>query len=200
MGRKTRHLSFLQVLMFSLFSCVTINIYFPAAAVEKAADKIVQETWGKEAPAPEADKPGPEGLLDHGIPFAGLRIGITEARAEEADVDVTTPSIRALKESIRQRAESIKPFMDKGNAGISSDGLIVLRTDEGLGLKDKAALTRLISAENKDREALYLEIAKANNFGSERVMDIKGIFAKSWIKNAQKGWWVQSPDGTWSQQ
>jgi hypothetical protein len=25
--------------------CVTINIYFPAAAAEKAADKIIDEIW-----------------------------------------------------------------------------------------------------------------------------------------------------------
>lgn len=30
-----------------LVSCVTINIYFPAAAVEKVADKIVDEVWGE---------------------------------------------------------------------------------------------------------------------------------------------------------
>lgn len=28
-----------------LAGCVTINIYFPAAAVEKAADKIIEEVW-----------------------------------------------------------------------------------------------------------------------------------------------------------
>lgn len=41
-----------------LCSCVTINIYFPAAAAEKAADKIIEEVWqlkdGQQAPA---DKP-----------------------------------------------------------------------------------------------------------------------------------------------
>lgn len=26
-------------------SCVTINIYFPAAAAEKAADRIIDEVW-----------------------------------------------------------------------------------------------------------------------------------------------------------
>jgi hypothetical protein len=26
-------------------ACVTINIYFPAAAAEKAADKIIDEVW-----------------------------------------------------------------------------------------------------------------------------------------------------------
>jgi hypothetical protein len=40
--------------------CVTINIYFPAAAAEKAADRIIDEVWqlkgGTPAPAakPEA--------------------------------------------------------------------------------------------------------------------------------------------------
>lgn len=28
-----------------LCACVTINIYFPAAAAEKAADKIIEEVW-----------------------------------------------------------------------------------------------------------------------------------------------------------
>lgn len=32
-----------------LTACVTINIYFPAAAAEKAADKVIDEIW--QAPA-----------------------------------------------------------------------------------------------------------------------------------------------------
>lgn len=28
-----------------LTACVTINIYFPAAAAEKAADQIIEEVW-----------------------------------------------------------------------------------------------------------------------------------------------------------
>jgi len=44
----------------ALAGCVTINIYFPAAAAEKAADRIIDEVWqlkGGEAPA--APKPAP---------------------------------------------------------------------------------------------------------------------------------------------
>jgi hypothetical protein len=29
----------------ALQACVTINIYFPAAAAEKAADKIIDDVW-----------------------------------------------------------------------------------------------------------------------------------------------------------
>ncbi|MEO8441024.1 MAG: hypothetical protein ABI547_00910 [Betaproteobacteria bacterium] len=34
--------------------CVTINIYFPAAAAEKAADKIIDEVWQLKSPEQKA--------------------------------------------------------------------------------------------------------------------------------------------------
>jgi len=43
---------------FALSACVTINIYFPAAAAEKAADKIIDEVWQtQKADKPAADQP-----------------------------------------------------------------------------------------------------------------------------------------------
>lgn len=33
------------VIFTLLAACVTINIYFPAAAAEQAADKIIDEVW-----------------------------------------------------------------------------------------------------------------------------------------------------------
>lgn len=39
--------------------CVTINIYFPAAAAEKAADRIIDEVWQlKEGATPQVKQPG----------------------------------------------------------------------------------------------------------------------------------------------
>ena len=41
-----------------LAGCVTINIYFPAAAAEKAADRIIDEVWQlKNGAAPKAQQP-----------------------------------------------------------------------------------------------------------------------------------------------
>ena len=34
-----------SLLVLGLSGCVTINIYFPAAAAEKAADRIIDEVW-----------------------------------------------------------------------------------------------------------------------------------------------------------
>ena len=39
-------------------ACVTINIYFPAAAAEKAADKIIDDVWQlKNGEKPNGEKP-----------------------------------------------------------------------------------------------------------------------------------------------
>jgi uncharacterized protein YdbL (DUF1318 family) len=56
---------------------------------------------------------------------------------------------------------------------------------------------QLVAAENRDRESLYLEIAKANNFPLESVAKIRSIFARSWVEQAQAGWWIQDAQGNW---
>jgi hypothetical protein len=33
------------MLLAGIAGCVTINIYFPAAAAERAADRIIDEVW-----------------------------------------------------------------------------------------------------------------------------------------------------------
>ena len=81
--------------------------------------------------------------------------------------------------------------------GIARDGLLMVRTTEGLDLKERALVQQLVDAENRDRESLYLEIAKANNFPKESVPKIKSIFAKSWVEQVQSGWWIQDERGNW---
>lgn len=43
--------------LVALPACVTINIYFPAAAAEKAADRIIDEVWQLKK---EGDQPAPQ--------------------------------------------------------------------------------------------------------------------------------------------
>ncbi len=181
---------------FFISACVTVNIYFPAAAVERAAEQIVKETWGGPGePAKAPPKP------QSANPFSPMRTVslnvIGEANAQEADINVSNPAIRALKDSIKQRSNAIKPYMDRGNIGIGQDGLLAIRSTDGLNLKERAEAQQLVEAENRDREALYAEIAKANGIPKENVPKIKSIFAKSWIEQAQPGWWIQDSQGNW---
>jgi uncharacterized protein len=182
-------------LVFFASACVTVNIYFPAAAVERAADQIVKETWGGPAkPATPVPQPQSRSLFSPNR-FLALSF-VSEAFAQDADINVTNPAIRALKDSIKKRSDAIKPYMDRGNVGIARDGLLAIRSADGLNLKERAEANQLIDAENKDREALYAEIAKANGIPKENIPKIKSIFAKSWIEQAQPGWWIQN-NGNW---
>jgi uncharacterized protein YdbL (DUF1318 family) len=179
--------------VFFVSACVTVNIYFPAAAVERAADQIVKETWGE----PEKIPPKPQSRV-FDVPFHLTSLGfVGEAQAQEADINISNPAIRALKESIKTRSDAIKPFMDRGNIGIGRDGLLAIRTTDGLNLKERAETKQLIDAENRDREALYAEIAKANNISKDSIPKIKTIFAKSWIEQARPGWWIEDIQGNW---
>lgn len=182
-----------------LTACVTVNIYFPAAAVQRAADRIVEETWGGQGK--EGGKETPKKAPGSGAAIAGRIYALVgfarEVHAQEPDINVSNPAIRTLKEAIKTRSESIKPFMDNGNVGINRDGLLVIRSTEGLNLKERAQVQQWVEAENRDRDTLYAEIARANNFPKERVGDIKKIFAKSWIEQARSGWWIQDAQGSW---
>lgn len=59
MNQSMKKLTLLGALALILSACVTINIYFPAAAAEKAADKIIDEVWqikdGKKTPDANTD-------------------------------------------------------------------------------------------------------------------------------------------------
>ena len=182
--------------VFFYSACVTVNIYFPAAAVERAADQIVKETWGgPEDPAKTAPQPRSNNST---TPTQKFSLGfIAAAHAQEADINVSNPAIRALKDSIKQRSDAIKPYMDRGNVGIGQDGLLAIRNTDGLSLKERADVKQLIDAENRDREALYAEIAKANNIPNDNIPKIKSIFARSWIEQARPGWLIQDSQGNW---
>jgi uncharacterized protein YdbL (DUF1318 family) len=180
---------------FLISACVTVNIYFPAAAVERAAEQIVKETWGDVAGP--AKMPAPQSFnLFSPLRLAAMTL-VSEAQAQEADINVSNPGIRALKDSIKARSAAIMPFMDRGNIGIAQDGLLAIRSTEGLNLKERAETQQLVDAENRDRENLYAEIAKANGFQKESIAKIKTIFAKSWLDQARPGWWIQDGPGNW---
>lgn len=80
---------------------------------------------------------------------------------------------------MRQRSAELKPHLASGAVGIGRDGLLAVRDAAALELAAKAKVKRLVDAENKDREDLYREIATANNYGAERVADIRSIFSQS---------------------
>jgi len=187
MRKMTRSLVLLAVL--AAVSCVTINIYFPAEEVRDAADKIVNEVWGErqQQKAPPANDKG--SFL---LPLLGPKTAVAAQ-----NIDVSTPEIRAIKASMKVRSATLRPYLDSGHVGIGQNGLLEVRSTEGLDLRSRAEVARLVQAENADRQRLYREIARANGF-PDKVDEVQAIFADSWRANAPSGWYLQQPDGRWA--
>ncbi len=177
---------FVSLFVWTL-ACVTINIYFPEAAVQKTAEEIVDEVRKAEE---EGKKKQEKDIVQSSFSF------IPAAYAQEEQT-VSTPKIRALKQSLKDKEPLLRPFFDQGNIGESNDGFIQIRSEDNLNLKDKADLRRLTKDVNGDRESLYAEVAKALNIEESQIPRIQKIFAKSWIENSRAGWWIQKDDGEW---
>jgi uncharacterized protein YdbL (DUF1318 family) len=122
---------------------------------------------------------------------------ISTMEAQEEATTVTTPKIRALKQSMKERFPKLKPFFDKGNIGEGNDGYVKIRNETGLNLKEKSTLRSLNKDENNDRKNMYAEVAKAMEIKSSQIDKIQAIFAKLWIDKAFPGWWVQKESGEW---
>lgn len=196
-----RLVSFYSVLF--LTACVTINIYFPAAAAEQIADEIIKDIQDEEGTSlehkdeltPQTKSSDVQLVVYQWIDNA-LNMIITPASAagSNADLSVNTAGIRQLRASMRTRFSSLKPFYAKGLIGLKADGFITSRGT--VPLKDRNKVNKLIAAENADRKRLYQAIASANGH-PEWFGQIKSTFATRWVGNAQAGWWYQTPNGSW---
>jgi len=185
------------MLMVLLVSCVTVNIYFPAAAIQKAADQIVDDVRKTPEQGPEQkQEPGSDkkSLLDR---VRVVRFGPSEAHAAAVDVNVSTPAIRGLKAAMANRFPQLQPLYAKGGIGEANNGLVAVRDTGALSLKEKADVNRLVDEENIDRSALYGEIIKANNLDPAQLAEVQRLFANSWRGKSASGWWIQQDGGQW---
>lgn len=111
-----------------------------------------------------------------------------------ADLEINTPAIAALQSAMQARHAQLAPLYAGGAVGLSRDGLVALRDANAVPLKDRQSVNSLVAAENKDRNALYKEIAVANGH-PEWEAEVRGTFAQKWMQKAQPGWWVQDAGG-----
>jgi uncharacterized protein len=193
MKTKYGYLALLAMSLSVFASCITVNIYFPEATVKKAADEIVNEIRKR-----EETNEGKQESEKIETAFSGpVSFSLVPSAYAQQETIVTTPTIRALKQSLKDREPALTAFFNNGSLGEANNGLVEIRDESALDLKDKATLRNLVNDENKDRQELYAEVAKALNIDSSQVGRIQKIFAESWIKNSAPGWWVQKEDGEW---
>jgi uncharacterized protein YdbL (DUF1318 family) len=203
-----------------LSACVTINVYFPAAEAKEAA-KVFVEKVINDAEPPKSDGGGNGGGMA-AIPqprFERVRfetarfdaprfdppgfdplilLGIAPAHAQSPDFNIQTPAISAIQARMEQRFDSqLREHFDSGALGFTEDGLVVVRDAAALALKDRVPVNTAVADENRDRKAVYREIAVANGH-PEWEGQIRSVFAKQWVDSARSGWWYQR-GGAWKQ-
>ena len=183
-----------------LSACVTINVYFPAAAAEKAADKIIEDVWGN-----DASKAGNKrSELHSGERAERVLLAAADAVIEllvptanaQADLNIATPVVKQLTQSMEGRHAQLKKYYDSGAVGLTRDGLIEVRDQNAIALPERNGARKLVADENADRANLYREIASANGH-PEWETDIRKTFAERWIERASAGWFVQDDSGQW---
>ena len=202
MGKKSKRLMLAPLLalaVFALGACVTINVYFPAAEAQAAAEEFVEKVLDEKGDgAAGADEP--QAAVPARQPrWSPMSLLISQAHAQEVDITIRTPAIQAIQDRMAARFQSgLRPHFDSGALGFGNDGLVVLRDASKVPLKDRVSVNQLVAEDNRDRNAVYREIAVANNH-PEWEDQIRQTFSRQWIASARAGWWYQAADGSWKQ-
>jgi hypothetical protein len=204
MIRTKRFLTLLLSLL--LGACVTINIYFPSAAAEQAADRIIQDVWGATAergsaspPFPDTgSSPAPEASLGTWVVQSGMVYLLATPVYAQVDFTISTPAIDKLTNTMKARHSKLEPYYQSSAIGLTNDALVVIRNPTAIPLNERNTVRQLVANENSDRNALYREIARANGH-PEWENNIRETFARRWVANAAPGWWYQNSAGVWQQ-
>lgn len=191
----TRNLRWLvAITLLALAACVTINVYFPAAEAEKAAREFVDDVIGRDNPAN-----GDEGAMEENRGAnAPWRFELIASAQAQADINIRTPAIQTIRDRMRSRFETLRPHFQSGALGMTANGRIAVRDPSSLPLKDRATLNQAVAEDNRDRDAVYREIAVANGH-PEWEDEIRATFAREWIDRAASGWYYQNASGAWVQ-
>jgi len=172
-------------------ACVTINVYFPAAEAEDAAAKIVNKIIGEDnvEQTPINDNP-------QSFHFNPLSFFISSAYAE-VNINISSPAIVEITNRMKARYDNnLKTYLDNGVIGFTNQGFIEILNAKSLGLKDRQKIKKLVADENRDRKALYRELAVANGH-PDWEQAIQNVFVKTWKDKAHTGWKYQDADGVW---
>lgn len=197
---------FVAVVTAVLVACVTINVYFPEAAAERAADRFIQDVIGPESeaeeafmdrPMPNGERPGVQPTFNPVAILAGILVPSAHAQSQSMNIDIESPQINAIKQRMVERQrEHLSGWLDAGAIGLDNSGLVEIRDRSAVSLSERRQMEQVVAEENADRRAVYREIAVANGH-PEWEERIRETFAERWIANARSGWYYQDESGNW---
>ncbi len=209
----------LLLAVLAAIACVTINVYFPEAAVkdlsEQIEDAVEREAAGGEPTGgePAGGEPIGDAAALGGASWlrstADLVVGTALHLLAPAPVyaqtdqvaapEITNPAIRRIIQSRAARVRELDRHKASGALGENNRALVTVRQLDALGLQERAAVQKLVRAENADRERMFKEIAAATGTDLSQLPQIRSTYATTLRQKARRGEWIQMPDGSWRQ-
>jgi uncharacterized protein YdbL (DUF1318 family) len=112
------------------------------------------------------------------------------------EFNVQSASVMSIRKSLAERHLILKEHFQSGAIGFSHDGLIAVREPGSLTQDTRHRVELLVVEDNRDRDTLYREIARANG-RPDWELQFKAVFAARWIDRAPVGWYHREADGRW---
>ena len=166
-----------MVAIFLLIGCATVNVYvtFPQEKIKDAASDI-------------------ESQLEEGgrsFNFNPFAPRLLYAETITPELKVYTPEVKNALASRKARFSQIKEYRRKGVIGEDNKGLLQIRSAATSEVK------RLVREENRDRMTIYQALVRQNNMPPDQLKLVQEQFAAVRREKANKGEWIQLPNGNW---
>lgn len=116
--------------------------------------------------------------------------------APEIEFNVRSASVLIIRQNLANRHEEFNPHYQSGAIGLTEDGMIAVRDSSMIAADMRVKLLRLVTEENKDRETMYREIARANGRPDWEAR-LQFVFGARWIQRAPRGWYIRDSRGQW---
>jgi hypothetical protein len=205
---------------------INVNVYFPEKDVKqayKSLDEMLLKQGGEAKPPAEAPPAGeqppgseekkdavkPQSMLfkgDFSLSLASVAYA-QEPVADELAIELAgMPEVLKAYDEMRKRLPRLNALRDSGAVGVNKQGILTIRDKAKLGTSEA-----LVKAENENRKTVISSMAKAiekiglkkqpgakSNF-SQLMNKAAAIYADTKREEAKPGWWIELPDGTWTQ-
>lgn len=124
-------------------------------------------------------------------------VGGTES-AIEPEFNIRSSSVLIIRQNLAERHERLKAHYQAGAIGPTQSGMIAVRDIGIIAPAMRIDIVRLVAEDNKDRETMFREIARANG-RPDWASQFQSIFGARWVNRAPADWYVLDSRGDWVQ-
>ena len=181
----------------ALIGCVIIpstfeaNIRIEIRHIQEQAGGVLDYVEGTSNELPGLDAPSDN---QTSMMLRGLRSLRLASVAYAAELNDNTPRVKQIADSMKGRFAQVVALKKKGRVGENKRGMLELVPGVKIAdAEEKNEVQRVIAAENKDRKALYQEIARINREQNLNVSTVESIYAQEHLQRARTGEHFQLP-------